>query len=618
MSQYSRLKRAIRKNQAISPFGLGAIYDLQGESFVHCKTSEWLEDDTIRLKRLELSLNVTHFRLPPVPKNEFNAQDNQKVIFKRFPAWHFCNKCRRMVSLRINDEKEGKAPLCSHCNKKLVPMRFVTVCENGHLDDVDWWWWVHAGTRENNCRARDKLKFISKKNRGTGLAALFIECSACNTSPKSLEGLTHKNKLMQIRSECRGANPWERDAEECNAPPQVVQRGGSNVYFPKVVSALDIPSLDPGKDKASIHDNIRINRRFRDLQDQYEGVDTGGDFRKEAVCEFLINSICKEEQCKADDVIAVLTSSGEPETADEEPNPEQIFQDEWTALTTGVQETSDFKNEEIYTGEKLTNDDDLTQSCFKLISRLSVITRMREVRALIAFERLKTTGENVISLKENQAKDWLPALEVFGEGIFFTLNEKELKKWEEANKNFLAPRIAQARTSWTVNSLRTFLPKPDARFILLHTLSHLLMKQITFECGYSSASLRERIYSSKVGSESIKMAGILIYTADSDSEGALGGLVDQGRIDRFIPNLLSALTGSEWCSNDPVCSEIEGQGLAGLNRAACHACALTTETSCVYGNALLDRTLLLGLKSPSAKAKFTGYFEEILKRVRES
>jgi hypothetical protein len=142
------------------------------------------------------------------------------------------------------------------------------------------------------------------------------------------------------------------------------------------------------------------------------------------------------------------------------------------------------------------------------------------------------------------------------------------------------------------------------------------MRQIVFECGYSSSSLRERIYSC-VGDDTIgPMAGVLIYTADSDSEGALGGLVDQGRVDRFVNNLISALGGAEWCSNDPICSEIEGQGLAGLNRAACHACALVAETSCVYGNALLDRTLLLGTK-PESDA-FSGYFEPLIRKVMES
>ena len=142
------------------------------------------------------------------------------------------------------------------------------------------------------------------------------------------------------------------------------------------------------------------------------------------------------------------------------------------------------------------------------------------------------------------------------------------------------------------------------------------MRQICFECGYSSSSLRERIYSALPEETHGPMAGILIYTADSDSEGSLGGLADQGRLERLAPNIATSLIKGEWCSNGPICGEIEGQGLAGLNRAACHACALVSETSCIYGNALLDRTLLLGQKSPDKS--FKGVFEDIINQIRAS
>ena len=66
---------------------------------------------------------------------------------------------------------------------------------------------------------------------------------------------------------------------------------------------------------------------------------------------------------------------------------------------------------------------------------------------------------------------------------------------------------------------------PSIRFVLLHSLSHALMRQIALECGYTAASLRERLYCRSVGQEHGPMAGILIYTAASDSEGTLGGLV---------------------------------------------------------------------------------------------
>ena len=90
------------------------------------------------------------------------------------------------------------------------------------------------------------------------------------------------------------------------------------------------------------------------------------------------------------------------------------------------------------------------------------------------------------------------------------------------------------------------------------------------------------------------MAGILIYTADSDSEGSLGGLVRQGEADRLILTLVNAIETASWCSSDPICRELPAQGREGMNRAACHACTLVAETSCSYGNVLLDRMLLIG------------------------
>ena len=148
-----------------------------------------------------------------------------------------------------------------------------------------------------------------------------------------------------------------------------------------------------------------------------------------------------------------------------------------------------------------------------------------------------------------------------------------------------------------------FLPKPTAKFVLLHTFAHLLIRQLSFECGYSSSALRERIYC-----DDLEMSGIMIYTADSDSEGALGGLVRQGKADRFVPTVLTALERGSWCSSDPVCRELAGQGMRGLNRAACHACTLLPETSCIAHNALLDRMLLLG---KNEKANY-GFFNSVM------
>ena len=114
---------------------------------------------------------------------------------------------------------------------------------------------------------------------------------------------------------------------------------------------------------------------------------------------------------------------------------------------------------------------------------------------------------------------------------------------------------------------------------MLHTLSHLLISQLSFACGYSIASLSERIYcSEKVDGRT--MSGIFIYTASGDSEGTLGGLVRQGRADAFPKLLRKAITSAKTCSNDPVCILSRGQGRDSLNLAACYSCALIPETSC--------------------------------------
>jgi len=133
---------------------------------------------------------------------------------------------------------------------------------------------------------------------------------------------------------------------------------------------------------------------------------------------------------------------------------------------------------------------------------------------------------------------------------------------------------------------------------MAHTLAHLLIRQLSLECGYSSSSLRERIYAGN------DMCGLLIYTASADSDGSLGGLVQQGRRDRFNATMQALLESAQWCSSDPLCMEHDPHLTGKLNGAACHACSLVAETSCVLANRFLDRALVFDLPGMSG----TGYF----------
>lgn len=147
----------------------------------------------------------------------------------------------------------------------------------------------------------------------------------------------------------------------------------------------------------------------------------------------------------------------------------------------------------------------------------------------------------------------------------------------------------------------------SARYVLLHTLSHLLIRQLSLECGYSGASIKERIYSTYPGSD-VKMAGILLYTSSSDSDGSLGGLVRKGRPESFEVIFRNMLQEASWCSSDPICIESHAQGYDSLNYAACHACSLLPETSCEMRNCLLDRAAVVG----TIKDRERGFFGPLL------
>jgi hypothetical protein len=217
----------------------------------------------------------------------------------------------------------------------------------------------------------------------------------------------------------------------------------------------------------------------------------------------------------------------------------------------------------------------------------------------------------------NQPQErWLPAIEVFGEGIYFELGEDRIRQWQQDNQTWLQDRLSDQFLLRLQDVFQTLPPLGAAdrawasRYLLVHSLAHVLINQFVFECGYSTASLRERLYVS--ADVNAPMAGILIYTAAGDSEGTLGGLVRLGRPERLGPVVRRALSRASWCSADPVCSEnLGGQGSRLANLAACHACILLPETSCETVNQGLDRATIVG----TADDRQVGWMSELLEDV---
>ena len=607
--------KKIRRSQYISPFGVGAIFDLGTESLIAQDISRWTKScrgEPISLKRLSKKLRVREFRMPEVQTN-FWSKFTPKLPFSRFPRWLFCSSCRSLKRLPkfsdsddVENEPRCNNPRCGH--KVLTPMRFVAACKAGHLTDIDWHRWAHSrktGNEVENCQVQDKLKFRTIPNRGGGLGSLEIYCGACN-SKRDLSDLFNPSSMTSIGRRCPGKQPWQgpdEAVENCPEELRVTQRGASNLYFPKVISALDIPT--ERNDNSNVDEEIMEHREYKSWQEYRE---SSNDVAQ-ALQDHFIDQIQKDIPNASRERIYDLIENGdiEDDNSDEEIkiDENEVLEEEWPVLLNppSIEVNQDFSAHE----EEINNGTDLN-GLDKLFEKVILISKLREVRALRGFQRLVPNNDSFVPVDLKGNKDWLPAIEVFGEGIFIAFSNSAIKDWEEKNSEVLTERLSLMQKTYEQEEL-SFLPNPSARFVLLHTFSHLLIRQLSFECGYSSSALRERIYCNDSD-----MAGILIYTADSDSEGALGGLVRQGKSDRFTSTVLTALERGSWCSTDPVCKELPGQGMRGLNRAACHACCLLSETSCTFHNALLDRMLLLG---KDEKHNY-GFFNSVLDKFWRS
>jgi hypothetical protein len=183
----------------------------------------------------------------------------------------------------------------------------------------------------------------------------------------------------------------------------------------------------------------------------------------------------------------------------------------------------------------------------------------------------------------------VPAVENRGEGVFIGFDKAAIDAWAarpavlERGRMLMRAHAAWARERGAKNAVFPGLP-----YYCLHSLAHLLITEVSLACGYSSSSIRERVYVSAGG------YGILLYTGVSGSEGTLGGLVEVGR--RIEEYLLRAVERARLCSNDPVCAQHEADSpyeARYLHGAACHGCLLIAETSCEHFNQCLDRALVV-------------------------
>ena len=641
----TRYSGPIRRSQLIGYGGVGSLTtSTDGTTLIAAGLDHWFPEDNTSAARIDINeykveewrlqreMAVDHFRLPPDYREHRHGYDTPNagltIPYLRFPRWHVCRWCHRMQ--RVPSTERGIAR-CQHCATRsrwkrgsaLAQVPFVAMCEYGHIQEFPWVEWVHQAL-EPDCTGTLKLNATGSASLG----AIRVECTSCGAT-RSLASITfatpsddgdrtHLSTTLSREGEyvCSGVRPWhdEHSGLGCGRQLRGALLSAANVYFGLVRSAIYIP-----RSSASVPSPLVAFLEQPQPSAILSLLKKAGQVSPiESLRLQFPNDLSPFTNTQIIEAIELLESSqGTPASS---------------AVRTGEEDTAEtrFRREEYHVIRKPYFDDRLrvressmelyANDATKFFSRIMLLDKLRETRVQYGFNRV--FAESPYDAADRQSllwKDfrphqdsWLPAYTVYGEGLYFELDESRLWEWECRTEVVSRIHRLAARYRQVQDERRLEEREITPRLVLLHTLAHLLINRLSFECGYSAASLRERLYVSRDPAE--PMAGMLIYTAAGDAEGTLGGLVRMGKPGYLEPVLRRAIGGARWCSADPVCMEIgdsAGQGPDSCNLAACHSCALISETSCELHNRFLDRAVLTG----SLDRPEIGYFHHLASQL---
>lgn len=604
----------IRPSQLMFSFGVGALLDLPQFTALVMGLDDWrpelcpqiVEPRLLAALQRRVGPQCDALRMPPAMEDsqENIALPDRGVPVVAFPRWMRCTHCNVIAPVDSGVFKfaphkyrmDRTGFVHCHCLGKqpqslarAVPVRFVLACASGHLSDVPWVEFVHGG---HPCAAP---QLVMREFGAAGDASdIQVRCVECGVQQRL--GILFSQR---VPFGCSGLFPHLRKQDDaCDQQVRVLNLGASNLWFGQSLSALTVP------EEQSVLEALVI-RHWNDLHDvsdistiAYLAAPARNPELAEHAPQRILDAIERVRQHKA---------QGEEGTAHDMKLPE------WEVLS-GLrslpQQQDELRLQECPPPVGL-------ESCFE---NTVLVHRLREVRALYGFSRMDSLQEIDLGLASdtsvapisNSPPTWLPACEVRGEGIFIRLREDSVRTWEQKPAvQTLDALFYQAHQAWR-QSRHFDRPAdcyPGVRFVLLHSFAHALMRQLALECGYTAASVRERLYCRPPVHEGGPMAGVLLYTAASDSEGTLGGLVATGKPHALSRHIRHALGAMRICASDPLCAEkspsTEGRSLHG---AACHACLFSPETSCECGNRYLDRNVLV----PTFKTAHTAFWEEAL------
>lgn len=603
----------IRPSQLLWTYGPGAMIDLPNFSVMTMGLDNWKQDRCSLIEEPRLleqvrkmcGSQVERMLQPPVCETETDDSKDPRsyvgVPVQPFPRWFRCVKCGMMAEydsglfdIQENFYRPERTRFVhTGCPKgggrpvDAVPVRFLVACKHGHIDEFPWRWFVHDGP--SDCQG---ALYFYEKGASLQTENLWVECKGCGKR-KSMAKAFGKIGQETLPA-CRGHHPHlGYDAgsfSACKEKIRPILLGATNSWFPVTASVLAIPTRENELAQLVADNWVALNTvQTEDVLAAFfamwAATNEKSELRSYGVHE-VWKAILKERQPKSAGPVTV----------------EDVKVPEWNEL---ISEKPVGKFPFFVCKKGVVPDEFKSQ-----IKKVVLLERLRKVNALVGFTRIEARDEFAEDIAKpsglcRSAPKWVPACEVFGEGLFLQFDEEAIGKWEDLpTVKKQESELRKAYEGWRSN--RNLDPKkgfPGARFYLLHTISHLFIRELALECGYNAASIQERIYAIK---GETPMAGILVYTAAADSDGTLGGLVGLGSPEKLGLILRKALARAETCSSDPLCSEHKHTSDWSLHGAACHACAFAAETSCEVGNRYLDRSLVVPTYSVKNAAFFKG------------
>lgn len=613
----------LRPSQLVFTFGVGAMVDLPSLSVLIMGLNDWKENDCHPLndRRLlaavqnRLGSQVKKLVHPPFAPDEATAGARTLgVPVAAFPRWMRCPYCNTLATVDGGVFKLVKDPyrpertryVHENCSKAkrptALPVRFVLACSNGHLADFPWIDYVHGATTP--CQPSQlKLYEVGASGEATNI---FVECTTCQKKKPLAPALGSYDEedsnpnAQQGGWPCPAHHPHLRSKENCSERARVILLGASNGWFPVVYSGLALPEeLNSVESLISVHwAQIEAFQSLEQVKGMFalppSMMPQLTDLR-ELGPEIVWNGI-----------VACREALGQPVAEDAE----DLKTPEWQLFSADNpnRDERDFKTERT----------DPPMGFEQFIERTVLVHKLREVRALVGFTRVESAGDGddyndlspdrCVRLRR-EPPSWVPATEVRGEGIFVQFSEQEITKWlskpgvEALEKQFLQSHCRWREMRKLERPYQTGFP--GLKYVLIHSFSHALLREISLECGYTAASIRERIYCRHEGDVGGPMAGLLLYTAAADSEGTLGGLVSLGEPRRLGQILSQAFESMRICTSDPLCSEHEpSRDGRTIHAACCHGCLFSAETSCERGNRYLDRSVLVNTFAKSGRNFF--------------